>query len=66
METLVWLEAAGWSGLASLGLFAGALAGLFSPLEHRGIARVMAVGAGILLATASLDLTIRRSAAPEH
>jgi len=58
MESLAWLEAAGWGGLASLGLVVGALAGLFSPLEHRGIARAMAVGAGVLLATASLDLTI--------
>lgn len=58
-----WIAAAGWAGLASLGLIAGALAGLFSPLEHRGIARVMALGAGVLLATASLDLTI---AAVDH
>jgi ZIP family zinc transporter len=58
MGSLTWLEAAGWSGLASLGLLIGALAGLFSPLEHRGIARLMAAGAGVLLATASLDLTI--------
>jgi zinc transporter, ZIP family len=58
MEPLAWLAAAGWGGLASLGLIVGALAGLFSPLEHRGIAHVMAVGAGVLLATASLDLTI--------
>jgi zinc transporter, ZIP family len=58
MEPVAWIEAAGWGGLASFGLIVGALAGLFSPLEHRGIARAMAVGAGVLLATASLDLTI--------
>jgi hypothetical protein len=58
MGPLAWIEAAGWSALASVGLIIGALAGLFSPLEHRGIARIMAAGAGVLLATASLDLTI--------
>jgi zinc transporter, ZIP family len=62
-DPLAWIAAAGWGGLASLGLILGALAALFSPLEHRGIARVMAVGAGVLLATASLDLTI---AAVDH
>lgn len=58
MEPSAWIEAAGWGALASVGLIIGSLAGLFSPLEHRGIARVMAVGAGVLLATVSLDLTI--------
>jgi ZIP family zinc transporter len=58
MEPFAWIEAAGWGGVASCGLIVGALTALFSPLEHRGIARVMAVGAGVLLATASLDLTI--------
>jgi ZIP family zinc transporter len=58
MESFAWIEAAGWGALASFGLFVGALAALFSPLEHRGIARVMAVGAGVLLATMSLDLTM--------
>ncbi len=52
----VWFMAAGWGLLVSLGLIAGAVAGLYSPLRHRGIARVMAAGAGILIAAASLDL----------
>jgi ZIP family zinc transporter len=48
--------AAAWGLLVSLGLIAGAVAGLYSPLRHRGITRVMAAGAGILIAAASLDL----------
>lgn len=52
----VWFMAAGWGLLVSLGLIAGAVAGLYSPLRHRGITRVMAAGAGILIAAASLDL----------
>lgn len=56
-ETLpVWLMAASWGFLVSLGLIAGAVAGLYSTLRHRGITSVMAAGAGILIAAASLDL----------
>jgi ZIP family zinc transporter len=53
-----WLVAALWSGLVSSGLLLGAFAGLHAPLKHRGITSVMAVGAGILIAAASLDLIV--------
>jgi zinc transporter, ZIP family len=53
-----WLMAAGWGLLVSLGLLAGAVAGLYAPLRHRGITSVMAAGAGILIAAASLDLIV--------
>jgi ZIP family zinc transporter len=56
---LLWLDAALWGWVASLGLIAGALAGLYRPLEHREVARVMAVGAGLLLAAVSLDLIVK-------
>lgn len=52
----VWFMAAGWGLLVSLGLIAGAVAGLYSPLRHRGITSILAAGAGILIAAASLDL----------
>lgn len=55
---LPWLDAAFWGWVASLGLIAGALAGLYGPLRHDGVARVMAVGAGLLLAAVSLDLIV--------
>jgi zinc transporter, ZIP family len=53
-----WLVASLWSGLVSLGLLLGAFAGLYAPLKHRGITSVMAAGAGILIAAASLDLIV--------
>jgi zinc transporter, ZIP family len=61
-----WVMAAGWGFVVSLGLIVGALAGLFAPLRHRGITSVMAAGAGILIAAASLDLlsSAIRSAGP--
>ena len=58
MIGLLWLDAAFWGWIASLGLIAGALAGLYGPLEHNGVARVMAIGAGLLLAAVSLDLIV--------
>ena len=61
-----WAMAAGWGLVVSLGLIVGALAGFYAPLRHRGITGIMAAGAGILIATASLDLIISavRSAGP--
>lgn len=53
---MTWLVGAGWGWIASLGLLAGAAAGMYAPLEHRGIARAMALGAGVLLAVLSLEL----------
>ena len=53
---MTWLVGAGWGWIASLGLLAGAAAGMYGPLEHRGIARAMALGAGALLAVLSLEL----------
>jgi zinc transporter, ZIP family len=51
-----------WAALAlgavsSVGLLVGAIAGLFSRMPHQPIARAMSVGAGLLLAGASLKLT---------
>jgi zinc transporter, ZIP family len=62
----VWLTASAWGLLVSAGLIVGAVAGLFAPLQHRGITRVMAAGAGILIAAASLDLIVSavRAAGP--
>ena len=51
-----WLNAGFWSLLVSFGLVAGAAFGVYGPLEHRGIARVMAIGAGLLIAAATLEL----------
>lgn len=50
---------AGLAGLISgAGLIVGAVAALTLPLTHGLIARVMAAGAGIILAAASLDLAV--------
>jgi ZIP family zinc transporter len=48
--------ALGWGALSSVGLVIGALAGAFSRLRHHAIALAMSVGAGLLLAAASLEL----------
>lgn len=56
MDVPLWLLAAFWGFVVSLGLVVGALAGIYAPLKHRGITRIMAAGAGILIAAASLDL----------
>jgi zinc transporter, ZIP family len=58
MDIPLWLQAAGWAGLVSLGLLLGALANFHLPLTHRGITGTMAAGAGILIAAASLDLIV--------
>lgn len=45
-----------WGAVSSVGLVAGAVAGSFSRLSHHAIALAMSVGAGLLLAAASLEL----------
>lgn len=52
----VWLMASAWGLVVSVGLIVGAVASLYAPLRHRGITSIMAAGAGILIAAASLDL----------
>jgi ZIP family zinc transporter len=56
MLDITWIAATGSGSLVSLGLIAGALAAVYCPIEHGGIARAMAAGAGMLMAAASLDL----------
>ena len=51
-----WISACGWALLVSAPLLVGAWAGLYLPLRHRGITGIMAAGAGLLIAAASLDL----------
>jgi zinc transporter, ZIP family len=51
----VWAALA-WGALSSVGLVVGAVAGSFSRLSHHAIALAMSVGAGLLLAAASLEL----------
>src|SRR5688572_7486129 len=48
--------ALGWGALSSVGLMIGAVVGAFSRLSHGAIALAMSVGAGLLLAAASLEL----------
>lgn len=45
-----------WGGVASVGLVVGAVVGSFSRMPHHAIALIMSVGAGLLLAAASLEL----------
>jgi zinc transporter, ZIP family len=51
----IW-SALAWGGVSSVGLLVGAIAGAFSRLPHRAIAMAMSVGAGLLLAGASLKV----------
>ncbi|UJR85316.1 ZIP family metal transporter [Sandaracinus amylolyticus] len=51
------IEAFAWGLLASSGLVAGMVVGVVGRLAHRAVAAVMSVGAGVLLATATIDLT---------
>lgn len=51
----IWIALA-WGGVSSVGLVVGAVTGSFSRLSHHAIALIMSVGAGLLLAAASLDL----------
>jgi ZIP family zinc transporter len=45
-----------WGTLSSVGLVVGAVVGAFSRLSHHAIALTMSVGAGLLIAAASLEL----------
>jgi ZIP family zinc transporter len=45
-----------WALLVSAGMLGGAYFGTHGPFEHTGIARIMAVGAGLLMAAATLEL----------
>ena len=51
----VWAALA-WGAVPSVGLLVGAIAGSFSRLPHQAIAMAMSVGAGLLLAGASLKV----------
>ena len=51
----IWAATA-WGAVSSIGLVIGALVGSFSRLSHHAIALAMSVGAGLLLAAASLEL----------
>ena len=53
-----WLQAAGWGLLSASGLLIGALGGYYTRLQHTSIARVMTIGAGVLLAVVAVDLVI--------
>lgn len=48
--------AIGWGALAASGVLAGAVLGVFGRLSHGAIARTMALGAGLLLAAATVEL----------
>jgi hypothetical protein len=55
-----------WAALAlgavsSVGLLVGAIAGSFSRIRHHAIAMAMSVGAGLLLAGASLKVPLTAS-----
>jgi ZIP family zinc transporter len=50
------LAALALGGVSSIGLLVGAIAGSFSTLRHHAIAMAMSVGAGLLLAGASLKM----------
>jgi ZIP family zinc transporter len=53
----------GWGLLASAGILAGVALGLLTNLTHRSIAAVMSLGAGVLLAAASVELATQALAA---
>jgi len=59
----VWGRAALWGALAGSGLLVGLIAAMITRPAHRNIARVMAFGAGALLGTVSIQLTV---SAHEH
>ena len=48
--------ATAWGALTGSGVLVGALLGVFARLTHGAIARLMAVGAGLLLAAATVEL----------
>jgi len=49
--------ATGFGAITSLEIIAGALLGIFAPLTHGVIARTTSIGAGLLLAAASVELS---------
>jgi zinc transporter, ZIP family len=53
-----WLRAAGWGAIAGSGLLAGLLAASIARPGHARIARVMAFGAGTVLGTVSIQLSV--------
>ncbi len=53
-----WGQAAIWGALAGSGLFFGLLLATAVRLDHAGIARIMAVGAGVLLGTVSIQMAL--------
>lgn len=52
----VWAALA-WGSVSSVGLLVGAVAGSFSRISHHAVAMAMSVGAGLLIAAASLKVT---------
>lgn len=56
MNEMMWLYAAGWSGLAGLALVVGALVGYLVPLGQRMVAAIMAFGSGALISALSFEL----------
>ena len=48
--------ATAFGATTSLGIIAGALLGVFAPLTHGVVARTTSIGAGLLLAAASVEL----------
>jgi ZIP family zinc transporter len=54
----IWAQAAVWGAMAGSGLLLGLLAAKILRPGHGAIARVMSFGAGGLLATASIELTV--------
>jgi ZIP family zinc transporter len=56
MPAVSLLEAFWWGTVAASGVFAGALMGVYTHLTHTAIAATMTLGAGMLLAAASVEL----------
>lgn len=52
----LWLQAAGWGGLAGSALVLGSIVALIADLPRRLIAAVMAFGAGVLISALSFEL----------
>ena len=50
------ITAIAWGGVPAAGIMLGTLFGIFAPLTHGTIARSMSVGAGLLLAAATVEL----------
>ena len=48
--------ATAWGAFTAVGIMVGALLGVFARLTHGVIARITSIGAGLLLAAASVEL----------